>query len=287
MRPVIPLLIALLFLTACSSMQRPAVTPSEEPDTRYSLSYDKLPENVPDVSQVPDATPRFEPLSRAGNRSPYEVMGKTYRVLPSANGYNEIGIASWYGKKFHGYLTSNGEVYDMYTMSAAHKSLPLPSFARVTNLENGASVVVRVNDRGPFHPDRIIDLSYAAAYRLNMIDEGTARVRVETITVAPQGEEDQMIDSQFPEPMAQRASFDRQYIQVGAFSSQQTAKDVQLKLIALVEGESIGIYPTQGSNGLIYRVKIGPMQPGQFLQHLFQKLKDQGFNQAFMTQSTL
>ncbi|MDR5891876.1 septal ring lytic transglycosylase RlpA family protein [Halomonas mongoliensis] len=150
---------------------------------RYAMSGDAYPVAPPDVSRVPDAVPRLEPLSRGGNRSTYEVWGKTYSVLPDARGYARQGTASWYGEKFHGYATSNGEIYDMYKMTAAHRSLPLPSFVRVTSLENGRSVIVRVNDRGPFHNDREIDLSYAAAARLDILDRGTGRVKVEAIDV--------------------------------------------------------------------------------------------------------
>jgi rare lipoprotein A len=134
---------------------------------------------IPDVDLIPEPEVRDEPHSRYGNRSPYTVLGKTYRVLGSAEGYDETGIASYYGNKFHGRRTSNLEVYDMYAFTAAHKTLPLPSFARVTNLANGRSVIVRVNDRGPFHDGRIIDLSYAAAVKLGVDRMGTARVEVQ------------------------------------------------------------------------------------------------------------
>lgn len=141
----------------------------DEPDT--------VPADIPDVDAIPEPTVRSEPKSRYGNRS-YSVLGKRYQVLDSAEGYDETGMASFYGNKFHGRRTSNLEVYDMYAMTAAHKTLPLPSYARVTNLDNGKSIVVRVNDRGPFHPGRIIDLSYAAAVKLGYRDQGTARVEV-------------------------------------------------------------------------------------------------------------
>ena len=142
---------------------------------------DTVPDYVPDVDAIPEPEVRAEPRSRAGNKS-YSVLGKRYQVLDSAHGYAEEGLASYYGNKFHGRRTSNQEVYDMYAFTAAHKSLPLPSFARVTNLDNGRSVVVRVNDRGPFHAGRVIDLSYAAAVKLGYRDRGTARVRVEALT---------------------------------------------------------------------------------------------------------
>lgn len=148
---------------------------------RYAMSGDAYPLEPPDVTKVPDAVPRIEPLSRGGNRPSYDVWGKTYHVLPDATGYAKRGTASWYGEKFHGYATSNGEIYDMYKMSAAHRSLPLPTYARVTSLDNGQSVIVRVNDRGPFHSEREIDLSYAAAARLGFLDNGTGPVKVEAI----------------------------------------------------------------------------------------------------------
>jgi rare lipoprotein A len=142
----------------------------DEPDT--------VPGDIPDVARIPEPTVRKEPRSRYGNRS-YSVLGKRYHVLESAEGYDETGVASFYGNKFHGRRTSNLEVYDMYAFTAAHKTLPLPSYARVTNLDNGRSIVVRVNDRGPFHSGRIIDLSYAAAVKLGYREQGTARVEVQ------------------------------------------------------------------------------------------------------------
>ena len=143
---------------------------------------DTTPAYVPNVACIPEPAVTDEPRSKVGNRSPYTVLGKQYHVMERTGGYSERGTASYYGAKFHGRLTSNQEVYDMYAFTAAHKSLPLPSFARVTNLDNGRSVVVRVNDRGPFHAGRVIDLSYAAAVKLGYRDRGTARVRVEALT---------------------------------------------------------------------------------------------------------
>src|SRR5690606_8551265 len=139
---------------------------------------DSVPDHLPDVDAIPEPEVVAEPRSRYGNRSPYKVLGKSYKVRDSAEGYGETGMASYYGNKFHGRRTSNLEVYDMYAFTAAHKTLPLPSFARVTNLDNGKSVVVRVNDRGPFHDGRIIDLSYAAAVKIGIRDRGTGRVEV-------------------------------------------------------------------------------------------------------------
>ena len=139
---------------------------------------DSTPTDIPDVERIPEPEVTNEPRSAVGNRPSYSVLGRRYNVLESARGYVEQGNASYYGNKFHGRRTSNLEVYDMYAFTAAHKTLPLPSFARVTNLDNGTSVVVRVNDRGPFHEGRIIDLSYAAAIKLGITQRGTGRVEV-------------------------------------------------------------------------------------------------------------
>src|SRR5690554_5502397 len=143
---------------------------------------DSAPDYVPDVDAIPEPEVIDEPRSRYGNRSPYTVLGRSYRVLEDHEGFSERGIASYYGNKFHGRRTSNMEVYDMYAFTAAHKSLPLPSFARVTNLDNGRSVVVRVNDRGPFHEGRVVDLSWAAAVKLDMHRQGTAQVEVRALS---------------------------------------------------------------------------------------------------------
>ena len=150
---------------------------------------DTVPDYIPDVDAIPEPEVRNEPRARTGNKN-YSVLGKRYQVLDSAHGYAEEGGASYYGKKFHGRRTSSGEVYDMYAFTAAHKSLPLPSYARVTNLDNGKSVVVRVNDRGPFHSSRIIDLSYAAAVKLGYREKGVARVEVRALTA---GEDDAVL----------------------------------------------------------------------------------------------
>ena len=168
-------------ISACSS--GPSLVGQSKPSSgsRYSIKQDRGPTQNKDMSQVADAVPRVEAHSRGGNKSTYEVWGKQYHVMPSSIGFTQQGLASWYGEKFHGHLTSNGETYDMYAMTAAHKNLPLPTFARVTNLENGKVVIVRVNDRGPFHGDRIIDLSYAAASKLGYRKKGVAKVLVEAI----------------------------------------------------------------------------------------------------------
>lgn len=169
----------------------PYAAASEDPATRGNYTAgglykpgvsDSTPAYVPNVACIPEPVVSDEPRSPVGNKSPYTVLGKQYRVMDKVEGYSEKGIASYYGSKFHGRLTSNREVYDMYAFTAAHKTLPLPSFARVTNLDNGESVVVRVNDRGPFHDGRVIDLSYAAAVKLGITQRGTGRVEVEALT---------------------------------------------------------------------------------------------------------
>jgi rare lipoprotein A len=134
----------------------------------------------PDLAAIPDAVPRAEPLHRFANR-PYQVFGKDYVPAAHLAPFRQTGVGSWYGRRYHGASTSSGERYDMYAMTAAHPTLPIPSYARVTNLANGRSVVVRINDRGPFHSERIIDLSYTAAWKLGYVDAGSARLEVESL----------------------------------------------------------------------------------------------------------
>lgn len=298
--------LSLLLLGGCATQTdkgKPKKAPSDQQTNfgRYSMQHDKAPESPPDVSKVPDAVPRYEPHSRGGNRSPYEVFGQTYTVLPSAEGYQEKGIASWYGLKFHGHLTSNGEVYDMYEMTAAHKSLPLPTFARVTNLDNGRSVIVRINDRGPFHNDRLIDLSYAAAYRLGILQQGTGRVEVTAITLPPPAGQmlastNSSVSGNTAGPnssansvttpqgssLSMRASHDRRYLQVGAFSTEDAAQRAQRQLQPLAKGFSVGIYPATRSGSSVYRVKIGPLTVGEPLDTLIASLASAGFHRPHL-----
>ncbi|KKL02094.1 septal ring lytic transglycosylase RlpA family protein [Rheinheimera mesophila] len=176
-----------LMLASCSqtpdstSAQTEPSRSWEEPNKgRYSQATDSHPSRLPTLLEMTDPEPRAEALSRGGNK-PYNIYGVDYSPRTDLMEYKEIGIASWYGHKFHGHLTSNGETYNVFAMSAAHKTLPLPSYVRVTNLDNGKSAIVRVNDRGPFHQDRVIDLSYSAAYKIGMMGKGTARVQVELL----------------------------------------------------------------------------------------------------------
>lgn len=150
---------------------------------RYTMKNDKAPLRKPTTLEMVDAQPKYEPIY-PWSLKPYVVLGQRYQPLGSAEGYSSQGVASWYGRKFHGHLTANGEIYDMYAMTAAHKTLPIPSYVRVTNLDNKRSIIVRVNDRGPFHDNRVIDLSYSAAYALDMLNTGTANVHVQSIVVA-------------------------------------------------------------------------------------------------------
>ncbi|MEP7314197.1 MAG: septal ring lytic transglycosylase RlpA family protein, partial [Pseudomonadota bacterium] len=179
-------LLLLIALAGCGGARRPEPVPVAVPPAAGPV-VTPVPAAEPgkppvDVMAVPDAVPRVEPRSARGNPAFYDVMGKRYFVLPKAEGYKERGVASWYGPTFHAKDTSNGESYDMYAMTAAHKTLPLPCYARVTNLANGRSVVVRINDRGPFVGNRIIDLSNTAAHKLDMVRAGTAFVEVTVLT---------------------------------------------------------------------------------------------------------
>jgi rare lipoprotein A len=177
--------LAAILLAACSSTMRrdaPVLPAPGEPPKRGGYYKDDGPGDnpPPNLDAIPDATPRLESLHRFANR-PYAVFGRDYVPATSLRPYRERGIASWYGRKFHNGKTATGETYDMYAMTAAHPTLPLPSYARVTNVATGKSVVVRVNDRGPFHPGRVIDLSFAAAYRLGIAQKGSGEVDVESI----------------------------------------------------------------------------------------------------------
>ncbi len=167
------LLLAVVLLVSCSTEPPKVEEPPDGPSTTDIKAKD-----------VTDAVPVAEPLARYGNHSPYEVFGKKYYVMKTSEGYHEKGIASWYGSKFHGRRTSSGEPYDMHLATAAHKTLPLPAYAEVTNLDNGKKVIVKINDRGPFKHGRLIDMSYGAALRLGMTGTGTARVDVRVIDVS-------------------------------------------------------------------------------------------------------
>ena len=179
----------IVLLSACETFyadrQAAGVKDATQVDTkkksRYELEHDRGPSKPMDVSHIVDPIPKHEPHLKAGNYSPYEVLGKKYHVNFNYKGFKQQGFASWYGEKFHGKRTSNGEIYNMYGMTAAHKTLPIPVYVRVTNLENRRQVIVRVNDRGPFHGNRIIDLTYTAAKKLGFQSKGTAKVKIEVL----------------------------------------------------------------------------------------------------------
>jgi len=249
------LLPALVMLVGCASS--PSATPASPNAGRYQISQDRAPTRVLKASEVRDVVPTVINRTMAGNRSPYEVLGKRYRVMSSEEGYFERGVASWYGEKFHGHKTSNGEIFDMYEVSAAHKSLPIPSFLKVTNLDNNRSIVVRVNDRGPFHGDRIIDLSYAAAVKLGYADRGTARVELEAIVVKGDAPRERIEQPQLARVGGGKIA--NQYLQVGAYSMRGSAQEVAKQLQGLTR-QPVRIEEVRSSQGqTLHRVRIGPL----------------------------
>lgn len=269
---LLPSLLSLMLLAGCASdgANRQGMTDEDEMSAW--------------LAQIPDAVPRVEPKSPHGNPASYVVLGKRYYTKASADGYVERGLASWYGKDFHGRRTSSGEPYDMYAMTAAHKTLPLPSYARVTNLDNGRSVVVRINDRGPFHDGRVIDLSYAAAVKLGVVRQGTAPVEVRAIDPRRSNEdESHLFLAQTSEPLPARAGPEparavaseqpvvklgaaypestkrgQLFLQVGAFGDPNNAERLRERLSDRLSD------PVQIENGernglALYKVRIGPL----------------------------
>lgn len=218
-----------------------------------------------DLDSVPDAVPKNEPLRKA-NMRPYVALGKTYRPLTELSAYRKSGIATWYGRRYHGKKTAIGEIYDMYAMTAAHPILPLPSYARVTNVANGKSIVVRINDRGPFLSDRIIDLSYTAAYKLDIIENGSAKVEVESIIPDSSkptekfAQETAALQSTTASPNTETI-----YLQLGAFGTAGNANsfltDMQAELPWLVE--ALGIAERDG----LFKIKAGPFSNLLLAQH--------------------
>lgn len=249
------LLVLALILSACGVSQ-----PLNPNSGRYSMAQDRAPSRDLDARRIPDLEP--QPVSRtlAGNRSPYSVLGRSYTVLPTEAGYRETGVASWYGEKFHGHKTSNGEIFDMYQVSAAHKSLPIPSYARVTNLDNNRSIIVRVNDRGPFHGDRLIDLSYAAALKLGYAQRGTARVQVEGVVADPWRDSRSANARPTSQPSTVLAinGGELSYLQVGAFAQLESAQRLRRELQAMTRRPVI-IRTVNSSSGVLHRVRIGPV----------------------------
>jgi rare lipoprotein A len=221
----------------------------------------------PNPAEVPDAVPRVEPRSSHGNPRFYDVLGQRYFVLATAEGYRERGVASWYGPGFHTGRTASGETYDMYAMTAAHKTLPVPCFAQVTNLGNGRSVIVRVNDRGPFVANRLIDLSFAAASRLDMLRAGTTLVEVRTVS-GP--------ETPLPAPVVAKGDL---YIQTGAFADEVNAN----RLLATIRSAGIGpafIREARVNGRRLYRVRIGPVPDVAEFDRLVEDLRGVGIPDA-------
>lgn len=248
-------------LAACiGGSTRPVPPPSTLPTpTTTSIPVDP--------ASVPDAVPHAEPRSKKGNPPFYTVLGKRYFVLASADGYNERGVASWYGPGFHAQHTSNGERYDMYAMTAAHKTLPLPSYVQVTNLQNGRSVTVRVNDRGPFKDTRIIDLSYTAASKLDMLRDGTAFVEVRAVAATR--------TEQNPTVTPTRVLF----VQAGAFGSEPNAAKLVGQLRA--QGITNAFVRTDQVNGQpLFRVRVGPIPTVPEFDRVVARLKKLGLADA-------
>ena len=249
------------FLAACSMF-----------DSRsLSSVQDGPPARRLNAASIRDAVPKAEPRSRYGNPESYEVMGRHYHVMPSADAYEEVGIASWYGKKFHGRRTSSGEIYDLYAMTAAHPRLPLPTYVEVTNLKNGKVAIVKVNDRGPFHGNRIIDLSYAAAVKLGIDHSGTGRVRVRAIDT----ESTSPLQTDHASPPVQSAAGARHqppmrvaiangirkpfFIQFGAFSDWRNAQSLRHHL-RMLPTRSLRIHTLRLQGRAVYQVRVGPLR---------------------------
>ncbi|MBT9566829.1 MAG: septal ring lytic transglycosylase RlpA family protein [Thiobacillus sp.] len=236
--------VAATSLAGCSSTpSAPArvATPTVKTGGYY---LDDGPEATPpaNLDAVPDAVPRAEPLHRFANRT-YVALGNTYAPLTEWRPYSEEGVASWYGRRFHGKKTASGEAYDMYAMTAAHPTLPIPSYARVTSLKNGRSVVVRINDRGPFHSKRVIDLSYTAAHKLGYLGQGSARVRVESLNPADYA-------------TGTDSSSEGLFLQVGAFGQPENAHKLLERLKNELELDDARVRVVLV--GTLHRVQIGP-----------------------------
>lgn len=240
---ILGLLLALA--AGCSSLpSRPIAEPQDGP-----------PDRPIDVALLQDAVPKVEPRSRYGNPDSYEVYGRRYHVMADGTGYVERGIASWYGSKFHGRRTSSGEPFDMYAMTAAHTTLPLPTYAEVTNLANGRRIIVKINDRGPFKHNRLIDLSYAAALKLGIVEQGTGLVEVRAIDPLTWGKTPV---TPSPATTASSSHAPSLYLQAGAFSQMENAQRLSARIRNATPSD-IRIVPPDASNPL-HRVRIGPLR---------------------------
>lgn len=254
---VILLLILNLALSACGSFVR-----------------DSAPDRYVDHTRVPNAIPKIEPKSQYGNPEFYDVQGKRYYVMNSASNFHQKGIASWYGTKFHGQRTSSGEPYNMYAMTAAHKTLPIPAYVEVTNLDNQRKIVVRVNDRGPFAEGRIIDLSYVAAKKLGIDKNGTANVEIRTIDPRQQ---QMAAKPATADKIAKSSSTGQLYLQVGAFTDQKNATQLLSRLITTTD-ENVIINRKSTDNEDVYRVRIGPLNSESDANRIRDKLNPLGID---------
>ena len=260
-------LLCLMLVASCST-----TPPILIPDSRDSAPARQL-----DPDSIADAVPRIEPQSRYGNPDSYEVFGKRYHVMQESSGYRERGIASWYGTKFHGRYTSSREPYDMYAMTAAHTSLPLPTYVRVNNLQNGRSIVVRVNDRGPFHNNRIIDLSYAAATKLGILGTGTGLVEVVAIDPRHKPVENRPVLAKNQSSPPVGATPDM-FIQVGAFSSRDNANRLRKQLQHKLE-RPVRIHESQNQGQEFFRVQVGPLADIEQSDAVTRKLAQLGMDE--------
>ncbi len=249
-----------LLLISCAGEQKKEPEPGDGPSPRDLKASD-----------VTDAVPRAEPLAQYGNQSPYEVFGKKYTVMQSNKGYHEQGVASWYGSKFHGRRTSSGEPYDMHLATAAHKSLPLPSYAVVTNLGNGRKVIVKINDRGPFKSGRLIDMSYGAALRLDMIATGTARVDVRVIDVDSGSTELKIADTA-ADSGVDPGNNGETWLQAGAYGRREGAEQLAGRL-QQADVSPVTIHKT----GNLFRVWLGPYLSSVELESVIARVIELGF----------
>jgi len=278
--------IRLLYLTGIITITLILASCSSSPDI-YTRSKDGPPSSWGDVSQIPDAVPKKEPRSKSGNPGSYVVFGKRYYVMKSSRGYKERGIASWYGSKFHGKRTSSGEPYDMHGMTAAHKTLPLPTYVRVTNLKNGRQVIVKVNDRGPFHENRIIDLSHTAAIKLGIKGTGTGLVEVEAID-PDNWDNNTRTARSAPAPVAVTQSetitkvpvpeINGIFLQLGAFVSSQNAYALKNRANSALDSALAKVSSTLNGSQKFYRVRIGPLDNVEQADSLTERLTRKGFN---------
>lgn len=245
------ILISFLMLSSCGEIKDSA-------PANYSKQW----------HEIPDAVPVAVKPSKYGNPNSYTVMGKTYYLMDSSEGFQQKGIASWYGNKFHGQRTSSGEDYDMYAMTAAHKTMPIPAFVEVTNIDNGRKAIVKVNDRGPFHEGRIIDLSYAAATKLGVAQTGTANVTIRVMTT--DAEKNLQRSGTFVESPVSEG--DKLYVQVAAFSTEENA----LQHLGKLQGEGfndVRLHIESKKGKAVYRVRIGPLPSDYVAQKVLTQLK--------------